>query len=469
MSIRGDLERQLVKEVVSRYRALPESQRSQLPALLNAVGKLEVAAGDFQSAQKDFSRVAEIVSDAPARAEAHFNAYRASLERRDWAAALPEILAAAKLDPVHFAPFPMRKYRPVRILGAGGFGVAFLCHHERVQSQVVVKTLVADDLDRSLTDVFAEARVLRQLDHPGIIGLRDCDYADDAMTRPYLEMDYFESQSLEEHVQQHGVLTETAALDIARQIATALQATHRQNVLHRDVKPGNVLIRNDNGQWRAKLIDFGLALGTDRLLSSASSRTLRGSSIAGTIDYAAPEQLGKLPNLPVTPASDVFGFARTIYFAMFQTPHPKARHFEKLSKSLRTLLDDCSSDAPAERPQSFDDVLTRLGVKSAAPPASTGAKSGSDFWGATADFFRKTFGPVNSKPSATQKPVAAAEAPKPPPVPTTEPKLPAEVLEVLPIPQPTSEGIEIIDDLPMVQAIEEVQPVRSPNGTNRSK
>ena len=66
--------------MVGRYRALPPEQRERLPALLNAVGKLEVAAGNFESAQKDFTTVAKLVDNQSARAEAHFNAYQAALE-----------------------------------------------------------------------------------------------------------------------------------------------------------------------------------------------------------------------------------------------------------------------------------------------------------------------------------------------------------------------------------------------------
>src|SRR5204862_8159728 len=140
----------------------------ELPALLNAVGQLQVAAGDFQAAERDFAAVAELVDDSAAKAEAHFNAYRVALERRDWPAALRELQAAAKLAPKRYEPFPPRKYRPLRILGAGGFGVAYLCRHERLGSDVVVKTLSAGDLERGITDVFAEARLLRQMDHPAI-------------------------------------------------------------------------------------------------------------------------------------------------------------------------------------------------------------------------------------------------------------------------------------------------------------
>src|SRR5262249_19128063 len=124
LSIRNDGERHLVKQLVARYRSLPEGERRGLPALLNAIGKLEVASGDFDAAQRDFAVVADMVRDPTAQAEAHFNGYRAALERRDWEAALKDIQESARLDPARYAPFPLNKYLPQRILGAGGFGVA---------------------------------------------------------------------------------------------------------------------------------------------------------------------------------------------------------------------------------------------------------------------------------------------------------------------------------------------------------
>ena len=114
LSIRNDAERHLVKQLVARYRSLPEQEKQQTPALLNALGKLEIVAGDFDAAQNDFQQVATLVSDSAAQAEAHYNAYRASLERRDWNTGLQELLKAVKLDGKRFAPFPIDKYQPHR-------------------------------------------------------------------------------------------------------------------------------------------------------------------------------------------------------------------------------------------------------------------------------------------------------------------------------------------------------------------
>ena len=370
LSIRNDSERQLVKQLVARYRGLPEGQRRGLPALLNAIGKLEVAAGDFETAQRDFASVAELVDDPRARAEAHFNAYRAALERRDWEAALGEVRAASQLDAGRFAPFPLNKYVPQRILGAGGFGVAFLCRHKYMNADVVVKTLTGDDLDRGVDQLFGEAQALRQLDHPSIIRIQDCGFASSTdESRPYLVMDYFDGQTLEELAREKP-LAVADLVAVARQVAEGLQAAHARNILHRDVKPANLLVRSDStpAGWQAKLIDFGLALKrTGRETMLATSATLTGSSIAGTLDYAAPEQMGKLPGVSVRPASDVYGFARTCCYALFQTPQPLLRHWRSVPAALAELLESCLEDQPAQRPQDFKTVIERLDGLSGRP------------------------------------------------------------------------------------------------------
>jgi hypothetical protein len=363
LSIRDGAERQLVKAIVARFRTLPESERRELPALQNALGKLQVVAGEFAGARRDFQEVAAIVGDPAARAAAHANAYRAALEQRDWTTALQELVRAATLDPQRFAPFPMDKYQPQRILGAGGFGVAFLCHHSRMKDNVVVKALLGDGLARDVSQVFTEAQLLRQLDHPAIIRIQDCDYADEAnRARPYLVMDYFDGATLEEYIQRNGPLNQADFLAVSRPIGEALAAAHAKGILHRDVKPANVLVRKEGQRWQVKLIDFGLALRAGTLqqtLSNARGNTLAGSSIAGTLDYAAPEQLGR-SRVSVGPYSDVYGFARTCCYALFRTTQPLPSHWNSISKVLADLLEKCLHDEPNQRLSSFQLVLDRL-------------------------------------------------------------------------------------------------------------
>ncbi len=105
LSIRNDAERQFVKNLVLQYRSLPEEQRRN-PSRLNNVGKLEVVAGNFEAAQRDFQDAAAMTPDPKIQAELHFNAYQAALERREWDTALESLRQATALDVGRFAPFP---------------------------------------------------------------------------------------------------------------------------------------------------------------------------------------------------------------------------------------------------------------------------------------------------------------------------------------------------------------------------
>ncbi len=385
LSIRSDNERQLVKQLVARYRALPEEERRQVPALLNGIGKLEVVAGDFDAACKDFAAVATLVEDNKVQAEAHFNAYQACLERCDWSAAIQEFIKAVKLDAKRFASFPVGKYQPQRILGAGGFGVAFLCKHKYMEAQVVVKTLMLEDLGRDADKVFMEAQVLRQLDHPAIIRISDCGYVDSTnRSRPFLVMDYFEGGTLDEHVKKHGPLSVADLLAVSRPVAEGLQAAHGKGILHRDVKPANLLVRKDGATWQAKVIDFGLAMQLKVIQTSMNpsmskrTRTLIGGSIVGTQDYAAPEQIGKRDDA-VGSYSDVYSWAKTCCFALFQTIQPLPRHWQRLPSALSELLEKCLDEDPKNRPKGFEEVLAslHLGPPPPAPAYPPAASSSS--------------------------------------------------------------------------------------------
>src|SRR5262249_60588409 len=119
--------------------------------------------------------------------------------------------------------------------------------------------------------------------------------------------------------------------------------------------------------WQWRCIDFGRALRGAAVRSSTArsrnDRTVAGESIAGTIDYAAPEQMGKLPGVAVSPASDVYGFAKTCCYALFKTPQPTFQHWQQLPQPLAELLGRCLAEHPKDRPAPFGPVLgwlTRL-------------------------------------------------------------------------------------------------------------
>src|SRR5262249_61132056 len=101
----------------------PPEQRKRMPALLNAVGKMEVVVGNFDSARRDFEELVQIIPAEKEKAEALYNAYQAALESRQWEAALTALRDAGALDPERFAPFPQNQSGPVRTLRAGGVWV----------------------------------------------------------------------------------------------------------------------------------------------------------------------------------------------------------------------------------------------------------------------------------------------------------------------------------------------------------
>lgn len=368
-SIRSEDERRVVKQLLAQFRRLPSEEQKNFPALLNGLGKLQVGTGDFAGATATFETVAQTVADAPAKAEAHYNAYRAALEEKKWDDALAAIQQAATLDSQRFEPFPMERYQPKRLLGAGGFGAAFLCHDRFFNVEVVVKSLHEVALERNMKDVFREAHVLRDLHHATIISVRDCNYTDlTRMARPYIVMDYFPGVSLANFIQERGPISSEDLIVVARQVAAGIQAAHQKNVLHRDLKPDNILVRKEGSNWKVKIIDFGLALRKQTIETSMAVRSARdtvlSNSVAGTIKYAPPEQLGEMKGVKPGPYSDVYSFGKTCCYAMFRTTEPKDRHWKTVSDSIRAdlkeILDQCREEELEHRFPSFEPVLKVL-------------------------------------------------------------------------------------------------------------
>jgi formylglycine-generating enzyme required for sulfatase activity len=366
VSYRDEHERELIEAVKRRYRALSDDQRRRFPQLGLDLSRLEIVAGDFEEALGEARAAARQLDEPTSKAEAHHAAYRAALELKFWDEALAELQHAVVAD-ARFAVWPSIRYQVQRILGAGAFGVAFLCHDTYVKRQVVIKTFEPAGIDRDPTTIFREAHILDGLQHPGIIRLLGCGYVDEnGKQRPYLEIEHFSnSLTLEDHVHRHGPLTVDDLLPVATPMAEALRAAQEANVLHRDVKPGNLLIRKMMRGWEVKVINFGLSLRRSLVQASqaraaSQGRSMVGSAVAGTLHYAAPEQLDPLRWKEVGPHSDVFGFGRTCLFALFKTTQPRARAIRALPEPWPDLLDDCCDLEIGSRPKDFAAVLERL-------------------------------------------------------------------------------------------------------------
>ncbi|MEU2394753.1 serine/threonine-protein kinase [Streptomyces sp. NPDC007369] len=199
------------------------------------------------------------------------------------------------------------RYRLVEPIGSGGMGKVWRAHDELLNRTVAVKELTAAlfvaqaDRDVLHARTQKEARAAARIQHPGVVTVHDVLEHDD---RPWIVMEYIDGPSLAEAARAAGRIEPREAARIGLHVLGALRAAHAVGVLHRDVKPGNVLLARDG---RVLLTDFGIAA-----IEGDSSITRTGE-IVGSIDYLAPERVtGGTPD----PASDLWSLGATLYTAV---------------------------------------------------------------------------------------------------------------------------------------------------------
>jgi serine/threonine protein kinase len=208
----------------------------------------------------------------------------------------------------------MGPYRVVERLGEGAMGQVLKCWSPKLQLHVAVKMIHKEHLvsKKALNRFFREMETAGKLDHPNIVLLRDADRIGDC---PYMVMEFVEGTDLSRLVKQARPLTIRQAADFARQTALGLQHAFERGVVHRDIKPGNLLVTRDP-QPIVKISDFGLA----RLESERSSerRLTQYGTVLGTIDYIAPEQAENAQNADIR--SDIYSLGCTLYFLLTGKP-----------------------------------------------------------------------------------------------------------------------------------------------------
>src|SRR3954447_10197249 len=175
-------------------------------------------------------------------------------------------------------------YRVDALIGRGGMGEVYRAMDERLGRPVALKVLTeaAASDERYRERLLEESRRAASLDHPNVVPVYE---AGEAGGRPFLAMRYVPGTDLKALLRREGVLAPRRALAIAAQVADALDAAHRRGLVHRDVKPSNVLLDQADGREHAYLADFGLTQSMSELVPAADGR------FTGTVDYVAPEQI----------------------------------------------------------------------------------------------------------------------------------------------------------------------------------
>ncbi|MBO0517388.1 serine/threonine-protein kinase [Streptomyces beijiangensis] len=199
------------------------------------------------------------------------------------------------------------RYRLGELIGRGGMGKVWRAHDEVLHRTVAVKELTAglfvSEADRTVLHARTqkEARAAARINHPGVVTVHDVIAYDD---RPWIVMEYVDGPSLADVAKESGALAPREAARIGLHVLGALRAAHAAGVLHRDVKPGNILLARDG---RVLITDFGIAA------IEGDSEITRTGEIVGSIDYLAPERIqGEAPG----PASDLFSLGATLYTAV---------------------------------------------------------------------------------------------------------------------------------------------------------
>ncbi|HZU54219.1 MAG TPA: protein kinase [Holophagaceae bacterium] len=241
-------------------------------------------------------------------------------------------------------PKTIGRYQVLKVLGAGAMGSVLLAEDPRIKRKVAIKIVRLESLrshkdeEEYLARFQREAEVSGLLNHPGIVTV--FDVGEEEGIGPFMAMEFVAGQTLESLVKAGAAVSLEHKLRAVAAIAEALDHAHRLGVIHRDVKPGNVMLTEDG---RPKLMDFGIAKREDAGLTQTGT-------FLGTPSYAAPEQIKEGA---VTPQSDQFSFAVMVFELLSgKLPFP--------GSSINTILYRIVNEPPSEPRPPVEGILPEL-------------------------------------------------------------------------------------------------------------
>jgi tRNA A-37 threonylcarbamoyl transferase component Bud32 len=269
-----------------------------------------------------------------------------------------------QVDPSPFSPSTLPSGLPTALLnhpryeigeclGRGGMGVVYRARHRMMHRDVALKVIRPDLLasPEAVERFRREVRLAAQLAHPHIVAAYDAEEIDGVHV---LVMEYVEGKTLDAIVQKRGALSVAAACTLARQVALGLDHAHARSMIHRDIKPLNLMLVEKS---KVKILDFGLARwqgGSD----SPESSTKEGQ-VLGTMMYAAPEQ--RQSAATVTARADQYSLGATLrYLLTAELPDGKRDWPEAIPQGVRDLVNRLMADSPDDRYPSMKAVADAL-------------------------------------------------------------------------------------------------------------
>lgn len=276
------------------------------------------------------------------------------------------IFAAAKASALQRRAFEAERranqigqYTLRRKLGEGGMGEVWLAEHGFLKRPCAVKFVRPELAENAATAArFArEVEAVTGLNHFNTVRVYDHGRADDGSF--YLVMEYLDGPTLEELVRETGALTPGRAIYLLRQLCGALAEAHAVGLVHRDLKPGNIIIASLGGQHDvAKLLDFGLV---QDLSADADTRLTRTGMLLGTPAYMSPEQA--MGNTEVDPRGDIYSLGAVAFYMLTGRPPFQGKSIGEVLSAHRSDLPPSLSDQQAGTPQDLATVVARCLAK----------------------------------------------------------------------------------------------------------